>query len=416
MKYAYVIALAIFLILLGCTSIETDELSKISDKLPIKVTIEPTTNTETSSTETISDKTNSETYPPESSKKVKKELIIVPSPIKIIDHVYALDLETYSKPEGRVLVAGKTYEIVAEDNLPFEKHIVFTIFIDGIEFSSLEATCPEFCANEGMYSRSFTIPDGDYNEITVTAEDGNGTNGTSVSYLYAKNPSQAMTIARSCPVDNVVPEYPTFSNPGETLVSYGGTITEGWPEGTSPVGYDVPTDYANICSYVSSNSPVAGGYFAQTVAKYPFTYDYDVTPKQDLKLCTCNCVVKPKNLDVQIEVSVDFPDWSGYGADNACQQGKWDDFSSNLKTHEEGHVSIYKSGVATIKSQLGEASATVDAVTCQQACDSAVTQLDGDADQKYASAMSDVDKQQDNYDSNNQHGATQGAILDCGAC
>ncbi|MDO8553829.1 MAG: DUF922 domain-containing protein [Candidatus Micrarchaeota archaeon] len=416
MKYTYVIAFAILLILLGCTSLETDKLSKIVDKFPIKVTIEPTTNTETVSTETISDKINSELYPPESSKKVKKELIIVPPPIKIIDHVYALDLETYSKPEGRALVAGKIYEMIAEDNLPFDSFVKFTVYTDGIKLTSLEATCPEFCANEGMYSRLFTIPDGDYTEITVTAEDGNGTKGTSISYLYAKTSSQAMTIARSCPVDNVVPEYPTFSNPGKTLVSYGGTIAEGWSEGTSPVGYEVPTDYADICSYVKANSPSAGGYFAQTRVVYPFHYEYDVTPKQDPKSCTCNCVVKPKNLEIPIEISVDFPDWSSYGAGNTCQQGKWDDFSSDLKIHEEGHVSIYQSGVATIKSQIGEASATVDAVTCQQACDPAVTQLDEDVDQKYASALSDIEKEQENYDSTTDHGSTQGATLDCGAC
>ena len=122
--------------------------------------------------------------------------------------------------------------MIAENKVPFEKFVKFTMYVDGKEFSSLEASCPEFCANDSMYSRSFTIPDGDYSEVYVAAEDGNGAKGKSVSYQYAKTQTEVSYFAESCPLDLLTNEYHSVSRSGPRNIYYGGTITDGWPENT----------------------------------------------------------------------------------------------------------------------------------------------------------------------------------------
>jgi len=417
MSYKIAIIFLFLILLFGCASNNSDK--KNDNQNGASATNPPPNNPQDGGTPTV---TPPITPQPKITKweppQVEIKEIKVPPAQKFIDNVYALDLERNSKPSGRALVSGKTYEIIAENKMPFKDYVRFTIIIDGKEVDSKEAKCPDSCANESMYSVPLTIPEGEYKNIMILAEDGSGAKGKSVSYKYAKSISEGEYLAETCSVDKTIKQYPTVSKSGPEFISYGGTITEGWPEGTGINPYNISTDYSDICSYVRSNGiPTSeGSFFAVTGCEYKYAYDEDVTPQPDQKACTCKCIAKPANVDVGATISVNFPNWQGYDAANQCQKETWDSFINGLKTHEEFHVLMYKDGVNIIKETIDTPSFTVEATSCDEACTDAVTRNDKEFERRFDVGEKEVLKRQTDYDRDTGHGKTQGAVLDCAAC
>ena len=417
MNYKFAIIFSFLILLFGCAS-----------NTPDKQNGAPVANPPANPQDSGTPDTNPPITPPVSPEpKITKweppqetetpEIEVPPAP-KFIDTVYAFDLDRNSKPLGRALVSEKTYELIAENKDPFKDYVRFTVLVDGVEVDSVEARCPESCANEKMYSVPLTVSEGEYTEIIVQVEDGSGAKGNSVSYRYAKSVSEAEYMAETCTVDATVTQYPSVSKSGPEFVSYGGTITEGWPEGTGITPYNISTDYSDICAYIHSNGirTSGGRFFAATRWEYKYAYDQDVTPVPDRVACTCKCTSAPTNIDIGVTTSVEFPNWLGYDSANQCQKDHWDEFMINLKTHEEGHVLICNDGVNIIKQIVDSPSFTAEAATCQAACDEAVQKTDAEFERRFDEGQKEVSKKQKDYDRNTEHGKTQGAVLDCAAC
>lgn len=340
-----------------------------------------------------------------------------PEPAPFIDKVYVLDLETNSKPMGRALVAGKTYEVIAESKTPFSNYVRFTVVIDKEKLDSREATCPEFCANENMYSLPLIIDEGDYHEIQILAEDGSGAKGESIVYTYAASAETAEYLAETCVLDTTIGEYPPDSASIETSVT-GATITEGWPADTTVNTYNGHGTLANLCDNLTASSPVSGGFLAQTWCGVSYTASFDRVPKPDRVACTCECTATLHDLDLTTNVRVDFPRWSDYAGAPQCEKNEWDRFIQATKTHEEGHVQQCKDAHPKIKEHLiNTPSQTAEAASCAAACTTAVDTLKTDLRNRLNDGYDQFFTQPAAaYDGANNHGETQGAVLHCDAC
>lgn len=336
---------------------------------------------------------------------------------KFIDKVYVLDLETNSKPMGRALVAGKTYEVIAESKTPFSGYVRFTVVIDKEELDSREATCPEFCANENMYSLPLTIDEGDYHEIQILAEDGSGAKSESVVYTYAASAETAGYLAETCVLDTTVGEYPPDSASIETSVT-GATITEGWPANTTVNTYNGHGNLANLCDNLTASSPVDGGFLAQTWCAMSYTASFDRAPKPDKVACTCECTASLHDLDLTTNVRVDFPRWADYDGAPQCEKNEWDRFIQATKTHEEGHVQQCRDASPKVEEHLlNTPTQTAEAASCAAACTTAVDKLKTDLRGRLNDGYDQFFTQPAAaYDAANNHGETQGAVLHCDAC
>ena len=350
---------------------------------------------------------------------IEEREALPPGPV-FIDDVYVWDLETNSQTRGRALVAGKTYEVIAENREPFSEYVRFTVLIDGEEGDSSEARCPDQCANENMYSLPLTIHEGNYREIQILAQDASGANGESVVYSYAVSEEEASYLAETCTVPSEVSDYPAVSG-GDSAIFYAGTITEGWPHGAAVNPYNASGDFANLCDELNVISGAAGinnGFLAQTSCNILFGYRPDVVDTEiDPVACTCDCTVAAADIHTSSEITVTFPNWVDYDGGTQCEKDEWDRFIENAKVHEEGHVELCEQGRADIETRLQNApSQTSPGATCQVACNAAVDRLEADMQHRFDEGFAQSEQEQDDYDRDTEHGQTQGAVLDCDAC
>ncbi len=332
----------------------------------------------------------------------------------LIGRVYVVDAATGERPLGRALVAGNSYELIAENERGFTEPVSFTVLADGETADAIQASCPDYCLNENWYSVPFTIVGGDYNRIQILVGDASGATAGSAVYRYADSSETAMYMAETCTVPSAVGEYQGRSGT-QALVFYGGTISGGWPDSTTFNPYGVDGAYSGLCRAMRSQG-FAGGHFARTRCEFTYGYAPNVVYQVDQEACVCRCTATPVGLGVDVAIDVDFPDWQDYASGNTCEKDHWDSFISNLKAHEEGHVERCKAIRGNIETALDTPSESGEAAACQEACDSAVEKLDAEMTRRFNTAMTAGNAEQESYDSTTRHGATQGATLDCDAC
>jgi predicted secreted Zn-dependent protease len=92
---------------------------------------------------------------------------------------------------------------------------------------------------------------------------------------------------------------------------------------------------------------------------------------------------------------ITMPSWSGYGKADKEAKKSWDTMYKALLKHEAQHGEIFEAAVQELKSQI-EAGEDLDKKQIDEACDAFTT---------------DVQKQQDKYDSSTKHGTSEGVIL-----
>ena len=94
-----------------------------------------------------------------------------------------------------------------------------------------------------------------------------------------------------------------------------------------------------------------------------------------------------------------FPAWQPSSGSSSALRNSWQTFITNLATHENGHRALDQATAATILSDLQN----VPATNCGD--------IEAAANNKANSDLAALDQANDAYDSNTNHGVTQGAIL-----
>lgn len=137
------------------------------------------------------------------------------------------------------------------------------------------------------------------------------------------------------------------------------------------------------------------------------TCNYNPEPQEteDRKEYCCKAVVV--NLNAYCNATVYLPQWDG---DDKC----WDEFMEGLKKHEQGHVDI----CMEYKDKINDALVNLESTKCSlesmaTACNDALEDLGSKADAQMTNLLSEHRTAQADYDSDNNHGETQGAILNC---
>lgn len=349
---------------------------------------------------------------------VGEEEVVEPKITNIIDNIYLLDSNTSEKPIGSAVVVGKTYAIIATDEEPFEEYVIFSVIVDGKIVDSAKATCPDYCVNEKKYYLPLMISEGDYNNIQIIVEDAGGAKGESIFYSFVNSESEAEYLAETCELEEEVEGYSCTENQLSS-VYYGGTITTGWPEGTTITPFEVESDFIDLCyemKVAASAAGISGGHFAQAGCYYPYnTCVSIVETKINQQTCTCNCTLS-SSVTVSVETEVVLPNWLNYESGTNCKKNKWDTFLQNLKVHEEGHITLCVNELDVIKNAIDSPTMSAEGNTCQKACDNAAEKLYTEVDNRATAAVSEAGKKQDKYDNDTKHGKTQGAVLDCTGC
>lgn len=145
----------------------------------------------------------------------------------------------------------------------------------------------------------------------------------------------------------------------------------------------------------------------KTEFEFGFTPVYKPVPKEseDPKRYCCDAVIDP--LTTYCNATVYLPQWDG---NDKC----WDQFIDGLIIHEQGHVDIckeYKDRLQTTLSGLSSSECSMESMT--KACNDALDDLEQKANSAYKTTFNDFNAAQQAYDAENDHGAAQGATLDC---
>ena len=151
----------------------------------------------------------------------------------------------------------------------------------------------------------------------------------------------------------------------------------------------------NMTGYTIDGEWVAG----KTDAEISFGCGYDPIPDPD-KRC-CNAVIS--GLTTSCNATVYLPQWNG---SDKC----WDRFIDALTVHEQGHVDICQD----YKGQLESALSGLESREClPKTCEDAMTDLEQKANSEFGRVSAEHNDAQDAYDTSNNHGAGQGAVLNC---
>lgn len=336
-------------------------------------------------------------------------------PTQKIDKVYILDWETYSEPRGRALVAGNSYEIIAENSEPFVEYVRFTVYADNQDIGSKDATCPEFCANETKYSVPLFMPEEEYKEIKIVAEDGSGLKGESVVYQYASSESYASYLAETCTLETDSIQPKSVEVDMDELVYYGSTISAGWLHNANSVPYSLNSNYHGLCNEVTFGG-LGNGFFAQARCRFSYNLVSSFEPVPNLEACTCSCTANVSELTLNAAINIDFPDWTNYNLGTQCEKDHWDQFLQNLKIHEEGHASRDMDTKNNIEPIMRSLTGQATAANCSLACDTAFNTLKTNLRNALVSGVNTLNQEQERYDNDTRHGVTQGAVLNCGDC
>ena len=386
------------MLLIGCTSTNAEKKEDTIIEKPEQLEKAPESLKEETKNENIEKNKKEELPPP-----------VPTEPIEKIKSIYIIDLETGEQAEE--LIAGKAYEIIAENDKPFIGYVNFVLFIDGNKVDEYKALCPQQCASDKMYSIPLTIQAGNYRTLKVFAEDASSAEGESYEYKLTRATKTEYTAISYCDTSETVPTVYCSKLQTKTISSEGGTISDGWPEGTNFNPYDVENSFEDVCDEMRAKG--TNGFFSHTNCEYEPYICFENTPTPNRETCKCDCTVSVTSIDATPAISVKFPNWAKYNSATAAQKVKWDEFIRNLKTHEEGHIRICKEGKTTIETGIDSPSESASGANCEEACTKAKTALDGEINNRFNQAFQQISDEDDTYDTTTQHGKTQGATLVC---
>ncbi len=154
-------------------------------------------------------------------------------------------------------------------------------------------------------------------------------------------------------------------------------------------------------------------YAAQASCDVNYTYNYEgnqytktVLPTpgaEEREVCCYDLWVS--DCDAPYEATVTMPRWGGC---DPC----WDKFLEGLTKHEQGHVDLCKAESEKLEDVIKGATASECADTCEAALTAATTALEKAVEELATANHSEFEQKNDDYDSQTNHGETQGAVLD----
>ena len=114
--------------------------------------------------------------------------------------------------------------------------------------------------------------------------------------------------------------------------------------------------------------------------------------------------VKTTDVTVTATITVDTPEWEGYNTASPGEQQDWDNYSSEIKDHEEGHVDIVVKGATEVGKAVQDTAATGRGRTPQQAVNNAKSNNAKAQQQNFDKADAKVKQQSVEYDEKTKHG------------
>ncbi len=141
-----------------------------------------------------------------------------------------------------------------------------------------------------------------------------------------------------------------------------------------------------------------------------------VSNGKDPSTCKYTSTGTIENVVWSVTTSVSLPNWTNKSSATQNAQNEWDRFMVAASVHENGHVSIANSFITVADNvytpQLTSLNITGIGDTQDAADADASSQLISEANAVNADAIDNLDDLQDEYDDDNNHGASQGAVLD----
>lgn len=108
--------------------------------------------------------------------------------------------------------------------------------------------------------------------------------------------------------------------------------------------------------------------------------------------------------DVLLTVTTQLPVWDGYSSASPAEQKKWDDMTSNLKGHEDGHKAIDEKNANSLDKSLPGTTGTGTAPTVPEAETKAKDALSDNLHSKQNDAVQKTAAENKAYDDKNHHG------------
>ena len=135
---------------------------------------------------------------------------------------------------------------------------------------------------------------------------------------------------------------------------------------------------------------------------------------------TAHTSVTPQSITWAATNDITLPNASGYKNLSITAKAEWDRFILALKAHEQGHTDRTVTYAATLNAGTDQDTANTviyayhtdaSAATSDAAKMAAEAAMDALSDAEYDVVLGHMSKQQDTYDTDTSHGATQGAVL-----
>jgi predicted secreted Zn-dependent protease len=254
------------------------------------------------------------------------------------------------------------------------------------------------------HEKAITVPKSTTKTATVTAKTQPSVNKTTVDSTMRATAPQVNNSVVKTPSSNL-------STPTITPSPVASTCTKGTYQPASvsntpspSVGLQEDVDqpqYYVVYGYTASQiraelnqcSPVAtsqGDFDAETSWWLKFTYDW---------YTKSNGLCALQNVGVVAHVTFMYPQWTNTAYSAAGLNAKWQTYMTNLTTHEQGHKTIALQYANTLLTQL------------QSYPDTTCTTIEQSANSYGNGEISALTQAENNYDTQTDHGATQGATF-----
>ena len=112
------------------------------------------------------------------------------------------------------------------------------------------------------------------------------------------------------------------------------------------------------------------------------------------------------SVEVSTTITVDTPKWVDAAKAPEAEQKTWNDFTTSLNQHEDGHVAIVTQGATDVGNAVADAVSPVTATgkTSQEAVNNATAGIDTVVNEAIDTAVKEVNKRGQEYDDKTDHG------------
>jgi predicted secreted Zn-dependent protease len=208
----------------------------------------------------------------------------------------------------------------------------------------------------------------------------------------AKLPSSASTPIRITPAAVTIPACQTVAYGLPSALDLSGASAGLTQQVDAPAHYQIyGNDDSTVRAQIAQCAPKMGSGEFTGDTSYTINWQYNYSANGDA--CTLS------NAKVGVHINEVLPNWYGSTAVSAGFVAKWQAFMSGLTTHEQGHVSLDLAMANTMLAQLQ----TFTAPSCETIVSVVNIQMQNE--------LATLNAQNENYDTQTNHGATQGAIL-----